>query len=660
MLKTESQTATTHPLEPLTKTEIEMAVAIVTADTRVNDVHRFVSVTLNEPDKQSVLEYAMDRHVEREAFAVLLDRSSGHCIEAIVSLTQSAVTSWTAIEGAQPAIMLDEFVECEAAVKRSPEFIEALRKRGVEDVDLVMVDPWSAGAYGVEPEDEKGRRLSRALTWIRSDPTDNGYARPLQNVVAIVDLNSMEVLRVEDYGVVPLPPESANWTRNHITETRTGLKPLEVVQQEGPSFTVDGHEIRWQNWQFRIGFTPREGLVLYTISYEDQGKVRPIIYRASLSDMVVPYGDPSEASFRKNAFDIGEYGIGQLSNPLTLGCDCLGDIQYFDAHMTDSRGQVSTIQNAVCLHEEDNGILWKHTDWRTEEVEVRRSRRLVVSFISTVGNYEYAFYWNFYQDGSLELDVKLTGIANTMALMPGEKPTYGTEIAPQLNAPYHQHIFNARLDMAMDGQNNSVYEVNTKRVPRGEGNPHGNAFLTEHTRFESESDAQRLCDLTSSRYWRVANDSVANRMGDPVGYRLIPGENCLPFAHDDAAVIQRAGFMTKHLWVTPYEANERYAAGDYPNQRRMGDGLPEWTAADRQIADSDLVVWYTFGHTHIPRPEDWPVMPVHRIGFMLRPDGFFQANPSMDLPPSPSAHACGCDGASCTCDHSNGHHGCGT
>ena len=657
MLETKTQAGTTHPLEPLSKSEIEAAVAILKSDSRMSDAHRIVSLELNEPDKRAVLGYAPGASVEREAFVILLDRSNANCVEAVVSLTQGAVTSWRVIEGAQPAIMLDEFSECEDAVKRCPEFIEALRKRGVEDVDLVMVDSWSAGAYGNEPEDEEGRRLSRALVWVRSEPTDNGYARPLQNVVVVVDLNEMEVVRVEDYGVVPLPPEPGNWTRNYITDTRNGLKPLDVVQHEGPSFTVNGHEISWQNWRFRIGFTPREGLVLYTITYEDKGKVRPVMYRASLSDMVVPYGDPSEASYRKNAFDIGEYGIGQLSNPLTLGCDCLGYIHYFDAHMTDSRGGVFTINNAVCLHEEDNGILWKHTDWRTGEVEVRRSRRLVVSFISTVGNYEYAFYWNFYQDGSLELDVKLTGIANTMALMPGERPTYGTEVAPQLNAPFHQHVFNARLDMAIDGQENSIYEVNAERVPCGDENPHGNAFVARQTHFDTETDARRTCNLETSRYWRIVNESETNSLNQPVAYRLLPGENALPFAHDDAAVIQRAGFMTKHLWVTPYNNRERYAAGDYPNQRRAGDGLPEWTEADRPIADTDVVVWYTFGHTHIPRPEEWPVMPVHRIGFMLRPDGFFTSNPALDLPPSD--HACGCDSGACACSHSNGHHVCG-
>ena len=644
MTQTQNGKERVHPLEPLSAREVEMTVSIVRDDSRVSDSCRFVTVMLNEPAKEVVRNYTLGDVVEREAFVILLDSGSGQCIEAVVSLTGAAISSWIPMSGVQPAIMLDEFIECEEAVKRSTEFLEALRKRGIEDVDLVMVDPWSAGVYGVEPDEDKGKRLSRALAWVRSEAKDNGYARPLEGVVAVVDLDEMEVLRVEDYGIVPLPPESANWTRSYITQPRNDQKPLEIIQDEGPSYTVNGHEIRWQKWQFRISFTPREGLVLYTVGYEDQGKVRPILYRASLCDMVVPYGDPSDASFRKNAFDIGEYGMGQLANPLTLGCDCLGHIHYFDAHMTDSRGRLSTIQNAVCLHEEDDGILWKHTDWRTEEVEVRRSRRLVVSFIATVGNYEYAFYWNFYQDGSLGLEVKLTGVANTTAIMPGEKSLYGTEVAPQLNAPYHQHIFNARLDMCLDGGSNSVYEVNTKGVPRDHGNPHGNAFVAEQTLLACEEDAQRLCDSSSSRYWKIVNPSVTNRMSEPVGYRLVPGENCIPFAHDDAAVIKRAGFLKRHLWVTPFKADEKYAAGDYPNQRAGGDGLPEWTAANRSIADTDLVVWYTFGHTHIPRPEDWPVMPVHKIGFMLKPDGFFHSNPAMDLPPSPSKESC-CDTA---------------
>ena len=625
-----------HPLEPLNTEEVAAAVGIVRAEHNLGEKMRFPMVVLNEPAKQAVLNFKDGDAFEREAFVIVLDNADGATYEAIVSLTAKAVKSWKHIPDVQPSIMLDEFIECEAAVKASPEFQEAIKKRGITDADLVMVDPWSAGFYGIE--DEKGRRLSRALCWVRSSPTDNGYARPIEGVIPIVDLNTMEVLRVEDYGVVPLPPNPGNYSTEFVRELRTDLKPLEIVQPEGPSFEVQGHFVRWQKWQFRIGFTPREGLVIYTVGYEDQGRVRPILYRASLSDMVVPYGDPRPQHYRKNAFDVGEYGVGTLANSLTLGCDCLGEIYYFDAVMTNSRGSVVTIKNAVCMHEEDYGILWKHVDWRTDHTEVRRSRRLVVSFISTVGNYEYGFFWYFYQDGTIQYEIKLTGIVNTAAAAPGETPKYGSLIAPQLNAPIHQHFFNVRLDMSIDGENNSVYEVNTEAEPLGSDNPYGNAFFAKSTLLATESEAQRIINPLSGRYWKIVNPSSLNSLGQPVAYKLAPGENILPFAHPDSSLIKRAGFMTKHLWVTPYQPDEQFGTGNYPNQHPGDEGLPAWTQANRSIENTDVVVWYTFAQHHVPRPEDWPVMPTSYIGFMLKPVGFFNASPAIDVPPSATGH----------------------
>jgi primary-amine oxidase len=621
-----------HPLDPLTAEEIARAVRVLRADYPLSGRVRFATVVLHEPPKSVVLNFEQGEAMQREAFAILLDNATATTYEAIVSLTEGTVTSWKKVDGVQPPIMLDEFIECENAVKANPEFRAALERRGITNPDLVMVDPWSAGNFGFE--DEEGKRLSRALCWVRSSPTDNGYARPIEGVVPVVDLNTMQVLRVEDYGVVPLPPNPGNYTPEFIQDLRTDVQPLEIVQPGGPSFEVQGHQVRWQKWQFRLGFTPREGLVLYTIGYEDQGRVRPIIYRASLAEMVVPYGDPRPFHFRKNAFDVGEYGIGTLANSLKLGCDCLGVIRYFDAVMTNSRGQVITIENAVCMHEEDYGILWKHMDWRTEQTEVRRSRRLVVSFVSTVGNYEYGFFWYFYQDGTIQYEVKLTGMLNTGAMMPGETPKYGSLIAPQLNAPVHQHFFNVRLDMSVEGMQNSVYEVNTEAEPMGPENPHGNAFFAKSTLLATESQAQRTIDPMSARYWKIVNPSVLNAVGQPVAYKLMPGENILPFAHPESSVLKRAGFMTKHLWATPYRADERYPAGEYPNQSPGGQGLPAWTQANRPITDTNVVVWYTFGHHHIPRPEDWPVMPTGYIGFMLKPVGFFDSSPATDVPPS--------------------------
>ena len=308
----------------------------------------------------------------------------------------------------------------------------------------------------------------------------------------MIDLNKMAVLRIDDYGVVPLPPNPGNYAAEFVKEFRQDLKPLEITQPEGPSFSVDGYAVAWQKWRLRVGFTPREGLVLHDIGYEDRGRVRPVLYRASLSDMVVPYGEPGGDHYRKNAFDAGEYGIGSLTNSLTLGCDCLGEIYYFDAHLNTGGGAAFTIPNAVCMHEEDYGILWKHTDWRTGHAEVRRSRRLVVSSVATVGNYEYGFFWYFYQDGTVQMEIKLTGIINTAGIEEDVNPKYGTLVAPGLNAHIHQHFFNFRLDLDVDGEANVVHEINTVAEPPGPDNPHANAFYAEATPLKTELEAQRV------------------------------------------------------------------------------------------------------------------------------------------------------------------------
>jgi primary-amine oxidase len=631
-----------HPLEPLTAEEITAAVHIVRTERALHERVRFASVMLHEPPKDVVLSFQPGDPITRAAFLILLDNTDGATYEAIVSITEGKVTSWRHIPGVQPSIMLDEFFECEQAVKASPEFQAALRKRGITDVDLLMVDPWSAGNYD-GTEEESTRRLSRALSWIRSDPHDNGYAHPLEGVIAVVDLNKMEVVRIEDYGVVPLPPASGAYTPQDVGPMRSDLRPLEIHQQEGPSFTVTGHKVHWQKWHFRLGFTPREGIVFSTVGYEDQGRIRPILYRASLAEMVVPYGDPTPGHHRKNAFDVGEYGVGTLANALELGCDCLGHIHYFDAHMTDSRGNLVKLPNAICMHEEDYGILWKHIDWRTNQTEVRRSRRLVVSLIATVGNYEYGYFWYFYQDGTIQFEVKMTGIMNTGALPPGVAAKYGQLVAPQLYAPIHQHFFNVRLDMMVDGLKNSVYEVNTEAEPPGPANPYGNAYFARATLLPRESEAQRVIDPLAGRYWKVVNPSVLNGVGEPVAYKLMPGENVLPFAHPESSVYKRATFATRHLWVTPYAPEERYPAGDYPNQHPGGAGLPAWTQANRSLENTNVVLWYTVGVHHVPRPEDWPVMPVTYYGFTLKPVGFFDRNPALDVPPPPHRHGDSCE-----------------
>jgi primary-amine oxidase len=623
-----------HPLEPLDAAEMREVARILRADHRLREGVKVIGVTLHEPTREHLRALAAGRALDREAFAVLLDSGSGATEEAIVSLTKGRVASARRLTGVQPAIVFGELRPAEEAVREDPAWQAAMRRRGVTDFSLCMIDLWSAGNFGT---DAPGQRLSRALTWVRARPGDNGYAHPVEGVVTIVDLNARKVVAVEDHRLVPLPTEDGNYTPAAVGALRPDVKPLEIHQPAGPSFAVDGHEVRWQKWRFRIGFSYREGLVLHTIGYADGGRERPILHRAALSDMVVPYGDPRPGYVHRNAFDAGEYGIGISANSLTLGCDCLGEIRYFDAVVAGIDGEPETIANAVCLHEEDAGVLWKHTDWRLESSEVRRSRRLVVSFVATVGNYEYGFYWHFYQDGSLELVVKMTGIISNGAV-DGAVPPWGELVAPGIYGPIHQHFFNVRLDPVIDGPMNSVYEVDTVADPPGPENPHRNAFRTRPTLLARESAAQRMVEPGAARFWRIVNSSSRNRLGGPVGYRLMPGENVPPFAAPEASVSRRAGFMTRHLWVTRYEPAERYAAGDYPNQHPGGAGLPAYAAADRSLEDAELVVWYTFGAHHVVRPEDWPVMPAVSLGFMLKPDGFFDRSPALDVPPSPPHH----------------------
>ena len=301
--------AGSHPLEPLSVGEIDDAVTILRQDARWRPGMRFVSVELREPPKRAVLafearteasteastEAGTPATVEREAFAVLLDRDEGATYEAVVSLTGATVMFLERVAGMHAALTDEEHRECEELVKADPDWQAALRRRGVENVDQVMIDSLPAGYVGAE--DEEGKRVTRALTWVRDttrgEAVFGGYGRPVEGLVVLVDLTKMTVVKVEDFGVTPLPPAANNVTEELVGPPREDLKPREISQPEGPSFDVEGHHIGWQKWSIRFGFTTREGLVLHTVSYRDKGRNRRILYRASLSEMLVPYGDPA-------------------------------------------------------------------------------------------------------------------------------------------------------------------------------------------------------------------------------------------------------------------------------------------------------------------------------------------------------------------------------
>jgi primary-amine oxidase len=632
-----------HPLSPLNGDEIKAARQIVFDSGRAtvaNEALRFAYVGLCDPPKDVVR--AVDRGepavMDRQLRIVLLQGPEADVVEAIVSVTRGEVLRWEAVEDVRPPLQMEEAYAAQLALQECAEWNAALERRGITDRSLVQVDPWPAGTFGLDHE--KGRRITKCIPYLRVAADDNGYARPIEGLLAIVDMGRGEVLEVLDYGTVPIPPTSGSYYPEHNGPLRTDLKPLVITQPEGPSFIVEGNLVRWQKWTLRVGMDPLEGLVLSTIGYEDGGRVRPIVYRASVSEMVVPYGHPSPMHQWKSAFDAGEWGLGRMANSLTLGCDCLGEIHYFDDVFADERCKPRTKRNAICMHEEDYSILWKHLDMMSGRSEVRRSRRLVISSIATVGNYEYGFYWYFYLDGTMQLEVKLTGIMSTMAVDGDDPGEHARMVAPGLAAPLHQHLFNVRLDVEVDGAENTVFEVDAVPAPPGKGNPVGSAFGIAATLLDTELAARRDVDPTRSRTWRIANRSRRNGVGQPTAYKLVPGATPTLLAGPESSIGRRAAFAAHNLWVTPFHPDERRAAGDYPNQHAGGAGLPAWTARDRAVVDTDIVLWHSFGVTHVPRPEDWPVMPVESTGFILMPFGFFDANPALDVPPA-SEH---CDG----------------
>jgi primary-amine oxidase len=623
----------THPLDPLTAEEFRRVAAVLRRERGVDERWRYASVELAEPDKDALL---AGRPVARRARVVCWNRGDGAAYRALISLDEDSIVDWTDLPGQHPNLTVDEWHECDERLRADPRMVRALARRGITDMSLALVDVWAYGAALV-PERYRGRRIGWGDVWCRETPDGNPYAHHVAGLHPVVDLNLMELLEIEDVESPVDPPEVMGEYAPKLTGyPPREVKPLHITQPEGVSFTLDGNLLAWQNWELRLGFNYREGLVLHTVGFRDGGRLRSVAHRLSFAEMVVPYRDPTPDHYRRTAFDIGEWGLGFMTTSLELGCDCLGEIRYVDAVLHDSRGEPVTIRNAICVHEEDNAVLWKHVD-HTTGAEVRRARRLVVSFHVTVANYEYLVYWRFYQDGNIECEVRATGILVTTPFPEGEQPPYGTLVDRRTYAPYHQHFIVARLDLDVDGRANTVYASESAPLPVGPDNPHGLALVVRDTALRTESQGRQDYDWSSQRVWKVVNRDVTSGLGTPVGYKLVPSA-CIPALLDpDSPVLRRAAAIGHTLWVTPYHPDERWPCGEFPNLGDRDTGLPVWTAQDRPTADTDVVLWYVFGIHHITRPEDWPIMPVDTVSFWLKPFGFFDRNPTLDVPPSAAA-----------------------
>ncbi|KAF4122237.1 primary-amine oxidase [Geosmithia morbida] len=639
-----------HPLDQLSVDEIRVASELIKAYTSPNII-KFNCLTLYEPERAAYTAFrdGTGSKPDRKAFAIVISKGTAQVSEVIVNLTHSAVEGWKDVYHVAPTLTLEDLDICERVARNDARVIQACRDVGITNMDKVFIDAWAIGfdhRWGMD------RRLQQGIVYYRNSPSDNQYAHPLDFSV-VVDTEKEEVLSVDVRlvnGERTLPPlKEHNYMPEFIGDSydTTKLKPINITQPEGVSFHMDGNVLNWAGYKMHVGFNYREGLVLSDVSIYDpyEKRDRSLFNRISVVEMVVPYGNPDPPHHRKHAFDVGEYGSGLMTNSLKLGCDCKGAIHYMDAIMATSSGDPAIVENAVCIHEEDNGILYKHTDYRDGTAVSARDRKLIVSQIITAANYEYAFYHTFMLDGTYKLEMKLTGMLNTYCMHPSESAApYGTEVAPGVNAHNHQHIFSLRVDPSVDGSDNSVVQNDAVPSDAPVGSPenlYGNGFYCKKTPLLTAKDgAARYCHETS-RSWDIINPNVMNPVAKkPVAYKILNSSCPALLAKPGSMLWKRAAFARESLWVVPYRDHFIFPAGDYVCQSTGEVGHPynktieDFAVEEESIVNRDIVCFIQFGLTHFPRTEDFPVMPAEPVSVMLRASNFFVKNPALWVPPS--------------------------
>jgi primary-amine oxidase len=618
-----------YPLDPLTAAEMKKVVQILkdTKTTTGKDI--FNIINLKEPPKSEVLAYKPGAPFRREAFASFYDYAKNGVIEAVVDLNAGKVISVKNI----PNVMgmgLDADSICDDIVRKDTTWVADLKKRGIS-IDSVTHKAIFIGDMGIAPI---GHREQLVIARRKKNHVD------IEGLIAYTDFTTGKVLKiVDETGSFDGKTDLDYFNKDSIKEVATGLKPLMITQPEGHTFKTNGHEIIWQNWKLRYGVDNREGLVVYDVRYVDHGKERSIMYRGSMPEMVVPYGSPDLFQASYNFFDAGEYRLGQgIAQSMSPGADAPENAEYMPAIFHRENGTPYQMDNAVAIFEEYGGVLWRHG------TVSRRATNLAIKYYCMIENYDYAFTWRFKEDGTIDVDIELTGIVEVKGVHrvnEMDKPDkfdyaykghpFGTLVHKHVEAINHQHFFVFRLDMDIDGpQNNSVMEMNATPVPLGKDNPYGNAFYVDDTMFKKEQEAQRDINYLSGRNWHVVNNAEMNKYGQHVGYMLMPGTQAKTVYPEGALLRKKAGFLNHQFWVTQYNEGEEYPAGKYPASNKIYGGLPEWTAKNRDIGNNDVVLWYIAGITHIVRPEEWPIMSVHHMGFQLMPFGFFSSNPTLN------------------------------
>jgi primary-amine oxidase len=628
------------PLNPLSAAEITAAVAIVKQSENYKPGIRFTEVAVKEPPKDQVWNFVMNGQnvrQSRQASIVMLDGKQ--VIEARVDLDSRQLAQWNPIPGAHGMVLLDDFATVQAAVEASPEYAQALAKRGITDVKKVVATPLTVGYFDGKDGLAQDNRLLKVVSYLNVDD-GNYWAHPIEGLVAIVDLQQKKLISIEDGALIPVPMKPTPYDGRG--RQGVAVKPLQIFEPEGKNYTISGNSIHWQNWDFHVRLDSRVGPILSTVTYADKGKKRKIMYEGSLGGMIVPYGDPDVGWYFKAYLDSGEYGMGTLTSPIARGKDAPQNAVLLDATIADYTGAPTTIPRAIAVFERYAGPEYKHQEMGQPNLSVER-RELVVRWISTVGNYDYIFDWVFQQNGTIGIDAGATGIEAVKAVKSTtmhddtarEDTRYGTLLDHNIVGTTHQHIYNFRLDMDVDGEQNSLVEVNPVVLPNDRGGPRTSTMQTETSVVSSEQQAAQKFDPSTVRL--LSNFNKENKVGNPVSYQLIPyAGGTHPVAKGanfgkDEWLYHRLNFMDKQLWVTQYNPHEKYPEGKYPNRSDKDSGLGQFSQDNQSIENTDDVVWLTTGTTHIARAEEWPIMPTEWVHVLLKPWNFFDETPTLNL-----------------------------
>ena len=640
-----------HPMDPLTHAEHWTVIDVIRAAGHTGDSVGYTLVTLHEPPKSEVLAWNSGDPIRRAAFAIL--KQGTHTYEVVVDLHEKKIESWEEIEGVQPTWLNGEYQKAAAIAMKNDEWKAAMAKRGITDFSDLDCFGSPLGSFG-RPE-YRGKRIATVACTDLHGARTYAWSRFISGLTVMVDVDAGEVLDVIDEGVVPFPELDYRYDDEAIGPKREVRGTISMEQPLGVGFELDGHLVRWQNWTFHHRVDPRVGPIISNVTFNDGGRDRSVLYQGHISEIFVPYMDPTTPWYAFNFLDAGEYSAGGLAKPMLPGLDCPANAVFFDALVAGDNGKPTTTRNALCIFERYAGdVAWRHYDESDGSIESRPKRDLVVRTIAVLGNYDYLFDWVFQQDGSITVRTAATGISNVKAvaqelvatvedaamndgdeLVAERADAYGRFVAPNLVAVNHDHFFSYRLDLDVDGPVNSMEIDQLKQTRLPDNHPRKSIWTVSPTIAQREADGMRRIDFARPAVWRVINPNIRNAVGYPASYQLKPGGNLLSLLAPDDYPQLRAGFVNHHLWVTPYNPQERYAAGTYPTLSEPGKGLPEWTGANRAVAETDIVVWYTFGMHHVVRAEDFPVMPMTSLMFELRPFDFFNRNPAMDLPRKP-------------------------